>query len=85
MQAVLLTLSAIRRNDLREGAANMNKFITMAFLLGAYVALPAFLILGWLRWVRQRQTGDTWISLTGFSLGTASALLAVGAIFTRVP
>jgi hypothetical protein len=42
------------------------------------VALPAVLVVGWVRWVRRRQIGHTWPSLAGFSLGTASAVLAVG-------
>jgi hypothetical protein len=50
------------------------------FVLGAYVALPAVLVVGWVRWVRRRQIGSAWPSLTGFSLGTASALLAVGSM-----
>ena len=33
-----------------------------------------------MRWARRRQIGRTWPSLTGFSLGTASALLAIGSM-----
>jgi hypothetical protein len=58
----------------------MSKVLPIIFVLGAYVALPALIIVGWVRWVRRRQTGGTWLSLVGFSLGTASALLAVGAM-----
>ena len=34
----------------------------------------------WVRWARRRQIGRTWPSLTGFSMGTASAMLAIGAM-----
>ena len=50
------------------------------FALGVYVALPAVLVAGWVRWARRRQIGRTWPSLTGFSMGTASAMLAIGAM-----
>lgn len=58
----------------------MNYVLPILFVLGAYVALPAVLVVGWVRWVRRGRTGVVWPSLIGFSLGTASALLAVGAI-----
>jgi hypothetical protein len=54
--------------------------LPILFVLGAYVVLPAVLIMGWVRWARRRQVGRTWPSLAGFSLGTASALLAIGAM-----
>jgi hypothetical protein len=58
----------------------MSYALPILFVLGAYVALPAVLVLGWVRWFRRGQTGVVWPSLVGFSLGTASALLAGGAI-----
>jgi len=56
----------------------MRYVLPVLFVLGVYVALPAVLVVGWVRWVRRRQIGHTWPSLAGFSLGTASAVLAVG-------
>jgi hypothetical protein len=58
----------------------MSFVLQMLFVLGVYVAVPAVLVVGWVRWARRRQIGRTWPSLTGFSLGTASALLAVGSM-----
>jgi hypothetical protein len=56
----------------------MSKVVLIIFVVWLYAALPALVIVGWVRWVGRRQAGDTWLSLTGFSLGTASALLAMG-------
>jgi hypothetical protein len=58
----------------------MSYVLPILFVLGVYLALPAVLVVGWVRWSRRRQIGRTWPSLAGFSLGTASALLAVGAM-----
>lgn len=58
----------------------MSYLLPILFALGVYVALPAVLVAGWVRWARRRQIGRTWPSLTGFSLGTASAMLAIGAM-----
>jgi hypothetical protein len=58
----------------------MSYVLPILFVLGVYVAFPAVLAAGWVRWVRRRQIGRTWPSLTGFSLGTASALLAIGSM-----
>lgn len=54
--------------------------LPILFALGVYVALPAVLVVGWVRWARRREIGRTWPSMAGFSLCTASALLAVGAM-----
>lgn len=54
--------------------------VGIIFVLGVYVAVPVVLVMGWVRWVRYGQIGRTWPSLAGFSLGTASALLAVGSM-----
>jgi hypothetical protein len=58
----------------------MSYVLPILFALGAYVGLPTVLVAGWVRWFRRRQTGVVWPSLVGFSLGTASAILAAGAI-----
>jgi hypothetical protein len=58
----------------------MSYVLPILFVLGVYVALPVVLVAGWVRWVRRRQIGRTWPSLAGFSLGTASALLAIGSM-----
>lgn len=58
----------------------MAYLLPLLFVLGAYVALPVVLVAGWVQWARQWQIRSTWPSLTGFSLGTASALLAVGSM-----
>lgn len=58
----------------------MSRVLPIIFVAGAYVLLPALIIVGWVRWAGRRQTGDTRLSLTGFALGTASALLAIGAM-----
>lgn len=56
----------------------MSYVLPILFVLGAYLALPVVLVVGWVRWARRRQTGSARPSLAGFSLGTASALLALG-------
>ena len=57
----------------------MSHVLPILFVLAAYLALPAVLVAGWVRWAHRRQIGSAWPSLVGFSLGTASAVLAVGA------
>jgi hypothetical protein len=58
----------------------MSKVLPIIFVLGAYVVLPVVIIAGWVRWARRRQGGITWPSVAGLALGTASALLAIGAM-----
>ena len=58
----------------------MSYVLPILFALVVYVALPAVLVAGWVRWARRIGTGRTWPSLAGFSLGTASAALAIGAM-----
>ena len=58
----------------------MSKVLPIIFVLGAYVALPAVIVVGWVRWARNRQARTTWPSVAGLALGTASALLAIGAM-----
>ncbi len=51
-------------------------------LIAGYIAAPVLLISGWLRW-RNKPHGPGFaakLSLVGFSIGTASALLALGSI-----
>ena|SRR6185295_12119483 len=49
--------------------------------IGFYVAVPAGLVWGWIRLLRNRQSQITFLapSLVAFALGTASAVLAIGA------
>jgi hypothetical protein len=49
--------------------------------IGFYVAVPAGLVWGWIRLLRNRQSKLTCLapSLAAFALGTASAVLAIGA------
>jgi hypothetical protein len=56
----------------------MSKVLPIIFVLGAYVALPAVIVAGWVRWARRRQAGGAWPSVAGLGLGTVSALLAIG-------
>jgi hypothetical protein len=52
-------------------------------LVGAfYVALPALLIWGWVRWVKRSKSRTLCpiLSLAGFSLASLSAVLAISAI-----
>jgi|SRR4051812_47458298 hypothetical protein len=53
--------------------------------IGFYVAVPAGLVWGWIRLLRNRQSHVTFLapSLAAFALGTVSAVLAIGAtLFT---
>ena len=34
--------------------------LPILFVLAIYVALPAVLVAGWVRWGRRRRTGRTW-------------------------
>lgn len=60
----------------------MNEAMFVLFVIGAYIALPAVIIWGWLRWVKRREprTAFSTLSLTSFSLGTISGLLAISAV-----
>jgi hypothetical protein len=55
-------------------------FALEALFLAAFIASPILLVHGWRRWARREQprTLPARLSLAGFSLATASALLAVG-------
>ncbi|WP_047492279.1 hypothetical protein [Terriglobus sp. TAA 43] len=61
----------------------MSKAIPIIFALVVYVILPVVIIAGWVRWAQRRQAGETggaWPSVAGLALGTASTLLAIGAM-----
>jgi len=49
--------------------------------IGFYVAVPAGLVWGWIRLLKNRQSQQTILapSLAAFALGTLSAVLAIGA------
>jgi hypothetical protein len=49
------------------------------FVVGFYLALPAAIVWGWVRWWKRKhpQTRLSILSFVGFALATASALLAV--------
>jgi hypothetical protein len=51
-------------------------------LIAGYIAAPVLLISGWLRWHNKPHEPGfaAKLSLVGFSIGTASALLALGSI-----
>ncbi len=53
-------------------------FLVLA--VAAYAAAPILLITGWVRWARrpQQTTPFSAVALAGFSMGTTSALLALG-------
>lgn len=51
-------------------------------LIAGYVGVPTVLIVGWTQWLRRPNQPSVLakVSLAGFLLGTASALLALGSI-----
>jgi len=56
--------------------------ILILYVVGIYIALPAAMIWGWVRWSRHTQP-RTWpsiLSLVGFALATASGLLAASSV-----
>lgn len=64
----------------------MNKAVESPLLsllgIGIYVALPALIIWGWVRWSKHTQprTLLSILSLIGFTLATASGLLGVSSV-----
>jgi len=52
------------------------------YVVCIYIALPAAMVWGWVRWARRTQTRTfcSILSLIGFTLATASALLAISAV-----
>jgi hypothetical protein len=59
------------------------KILFILFSVAIYAALPTAIVAGWVNWGRRRQqlTISSTLSLIGFALATASALLAVSSIF----
>jgi hypothetical protein len=56
--------------------------IFFALAIAAYLAAPVLLITGWIRWARRSQARQVFpaLALAGFIVGSASALLALGAV-----
>src|SRR5215471_11415032 len=59
----------------------MNQTISVLLAIGLYLALPAVMIWGWLRWRKSREPRSvlSTLSFIGFTLGTVSGLLAISA------
>ena len=63
-----------------RGAAQ--SLLLVLFVAAIYIALPASMIWGWVRWLKRTQP-PTWpsiLSLIGFALATASGLLATASV-----
>jgi hypothetical protein len=56
--------------------------VIVLFVVGVYIALPAVMIWGWVRWRKriQPRTPFSILSLIGFTLATASGLLAISSV-----
>jgi hypothetical protein len=56
--------------------------VVVLFAVGFYVGLPVLMFWGWVRWFRRTQprTLPSILSLIGFTLATASGLLAVSSV-----
>jgi hypothetical protein len=56
--------------------------VLVLFAIGIYLAVPAAMILGWVRWIRRRQplTLSSILSLIGFTLASASGLLSISSV-----
>jgi hypothetical protein len=56
--------------------------VLVLFVVGVYIALPAVITWGWVRWWKRTQprTPFSILSLIGFTLATASGLLAISAM-----
>src|SRR2546422_11769129 len=56
--------------------------VIVLFVVGVYIALPAVMIWGWVRWWKriQPRTPFSILSLIGFTLATASGLLAISSV-----
>ena len=59
----------------------METFLTVA-AIAAYIGTPIVLVLGWLKWIRQKRDYSifSWLALISFVFGTSSALLALGSL-----
>src|ERR1700676_1260066 len=58
------------------------KILLILFAVAIYLGLPAAIVSGWVHWVRRRPqfTVTSTLSLIGFTLATASGLLAVSSV-----
>jgi len=56
--------------------------LAILFIVSTDILLPAAIIWGWIRWIRQRQTGSviSFLAAVAFAFATASAALAVCSI-----
>jgi hypothetical membrane protein len=56
--------------------------ILILYVVGMYIALPAAMIWGWVRWLKRKQprTPFSILSLIGFALATVSGLLATSSV-----
>ena len=77
-------LPGVRAKQLLAGRMSKiaESIVVVLFFTGVYIALPAAMIWGWVRWARrtQAQTRSSILSLIGFGLATASALLAISSL-----
>lgn len=65
----------------------MNRAILVLIVVSMYIALPAVMIWGWVRWSKYTKPRTTFstLSLIGFTFATASGLLAISAmLYARV-
>jgi len=65
---------------MRHGA--LETIVMFVFATGVCIGLPALMVWGWVRWCRRTQppTLSAILSLIGFTLATASGLLAVSSV-----
>src|SRR5712664_3445863 len=56
--------------------------VLVLFAIEIYLAVPAAMISGWVRWIKRRQpqTLPSILSLAGFTFATASGLLAISSV-----
>jgi len=56
--------------------------VLVLFAIEIYLAVPAAMISGWVRWIKRRQpqTLSSILSLIGFTLASASGLLAISSV-----
>jgi hypothetical protein len=60
----------------------MTSAVLLILLVAVYVSVPAVMISGWGRWYRRAQPHNaaSILSLIGFTLATASVMLALGSV-----
>jgi hypothetical protein len=56
--------------------------VLVMFVVGIYIAVPATMIWGWMRWLKRTQPRNlpSILSLVGFALATASGVLAASSV-----